>query len=143
MSVNKVILIGYLGNSPEIRVFPQTKARYAVVSVATTESWKDKATGERKSKTEWHNVTILNEMLVNFAENSFHKGSKVYVEGQIKTSEFTDKNGNKKTTISVVVPPYKGDIQLLDRPAQTQSAQPKQNYSRPDEPSFIDDELPF
>ncbi len=112
-SVNKVILIGNLGRDPEVR---RTGAGDAVVSfsVATTESWRDKGTGERKDRTEWHNVVIFNENLGKVAEQYCKKGSKVYLEGQLQTREFTDREGNQRKTTEVVLQRFRGELTLLD-----------------------------
>ncbi len=112
-SVNKVILIGNLGRDPETR---RTGAGDAVVSfsVATTESWRDKGTGERKDRTEWHNVVIFNENLGKVAEQYCKKGSKVYLEGQLQTREFTDREGNQRKTTEIVLQRFRGELTLLD-----------------------------
>jgi single-strand DNA-binding protein len=112
-SVNKVILIGNLGRDPEVR---RTNSGDAVVnfSVATTESWRDKATGERKDRTEWHNVVIFNENLGKVAEQYCKKGSKVYLEGQLQTREYTDRDGNQRKATEVVLQRFRGELTLLD-----------------------------
>jgi single-strand DNA-binding protein len=112
-SVNKVILIGNLGRDPEVR---RLNSGDPVVnfSVATTESWRDKASGERKDRTEWHNVVIFNENLGRVAEQYLKKGSKVYLEGQLQTREFTDKDGNQRKTTEVVLQRFRGELTLLD-----------------------------
>ena len=112
-SVNKVILIGNLGRDPEVR---RTNAGDAVVSfsVATTESWRDKATGERKDRTEWHNVVIFNENLGKIAEQYCKKGAKVYLEGQLQTREFTDRDGNQRKATEIVLQRFRGELTLLD-----------------------------
>ena len=112
-SVNKVILIGNLGRDPEVR---RTNAGDAVVSfsVATTESWRDKASGERKDRTEWHNVVIFNENLGKVAEQYCKKGSKVYLEGQLQTREFSDRDGNQRKATEIVLQRYRGELTLLD-----------------------------
>lgn len=112
-SVNKVILIGNLGRDPEVR---RTGSGDPVVSfsIATTESWRDKASGERKDKTEWHNVVIWNENLGRIAEQYCKKGSKVYIEGQLQTREFTDKDGNQRKVTEVVLQRFRGELTLLD-----------------------------
>ncbi|MEY3553913.1 MAG: single-stranded DNA-binding protein [Pseudomonadota bacterium] len=112
-SVNKVILIGNVGRDPEVR---RTANGDAIVSfsVATTESWRDKSTGERKDKTEWHNVTIFNDALGKVAEQYVKKGSKVYLEGQLQTREYTDKDGNQRKATDVVLQRYRGELTLLD-----------------------------
>ncbi|MCD8563160.1 MAG: single-stranded DNA-binding protein [Alphaproteobacteria bacterium] len=112
-SVNKVILIGNLGQDPEIRSF-QSGDRVASFSIATSESWKDKATGERKEKTEWHRVSVLNQGLVKIVESYVKKGSKVYIEGQLETRKWQDQNGQDKYTTEVVLRPFRGELTLLD-----------------------------
>lgn len=112
--VNKVILVGNLGKDPEIRSF-QNGGRVANFSIATSETWKDKATGERKERTEWHRISVLNENLVGIVERFLKKGSKVYVEGQLETRKYQDKQtGKDMYTTEVVLRPYRGDITLLD-----------------------------
>jgi len=112
-SVNKVILIGNVGRDPEVR---RTANGDAIVSfsVATTESWRDKATGERKDRTEWHNVTIFNDQLGKVAEQYVKKGTKVYLEGSLQTREYTDKDGNQRKATDVVLQRYRGELTLLD-----------------------------
>jgi len=112
-SVNKVILVGNVGNDPEIRTF-QNGGRVANLSLATSESWKDKATGERKDKTEWHRVSVLNEGLVNVIENYVKKGSKLYIEGQLETRKWQDQSGQDKYSTEVVLRPYRGELTMLD-----------------------------
>jgi single-strand DNA-binding protein len=112
-SVNKVILVGNVGRDPEVR---RMNSGDAVVnfSLATSESWKDKATGERKEKTEWHNIVIFNENIGKIAEQYCKKGTKIYLEGQLQTREFTDKDGNQRKTTEVVLQRYRGELTLLD-----------------------------
>ncbi len=112
-SVNKVIIIGNLGKDPEVRAF-QNGGRVCNFSVATSESWKDKASGEKKERTEWHRISILNDALVGIAEKYLKKGSKVYLEGQLETRKYTDKDGAEKYTTEVVLRPYRGELTLLD-----------------------------
>src|SRR6202453_5289093 len=112
-SVNKVILIGNLGKDPEIRAF-QNGGRVASFSVATSESWKDTTTGEKKDRTEWHRVSVLNDKLVEIVERYIKKGSKVDIEGQLETRKWTDKDGQEKYTTEVVLRPFRGDITMLD-----------------------------
>lgn len=119
-SVNKVILVGNVGNDPEIRSF-QNGGRVANLSLATSESWKDKATGERKDKTEWHRVSVLNEGLVKVIESYVHKGSKLYIEGQLETRKWQDANGQDKYSTEVVLRPYRGELTMLDARGQGQS----------------------
>ena len=112
-SVNKVILVGNLGRDPEVRRMGSGDPVVSF-SVATTESWRDKATGERKDRTEWHNVVIFNEALGKIAEQYCKKGSKVYLEGQLQTREYTDKDGNQRKSTEVVLQRYRGELTLLD-----------------------------
>src|SRR3984957_16327462 len=110
-SVNKVILIGHLGRDPEVR---RTNSGDAVVSfsLATTESWRDKATGERKDRTEWHNIVVFNEALGKIAESYCKKGSKVYLEGQLQTREYTDRDGNQRKSTEIVLQRFRGELTL-------------------------------
>ena len=112
-SVNKVILVGNLGKDPEIRSF-QNGGRVASFSLATSESWKDKQSGEKKEKTEWHRVSVLNENLVGLVERYLKKGSKIYLEGQLETRKYNDKDGAEKFTTEVVLRPYRGELTFLD-----------------------------
>lgn len=112
-SVNKVILVGNLGKDPEIRSF-QNGGRVASFSLATSESWKDKATGERKEKTEWHRISIMNDSLVGIVERYIKKGSKLYIEGQLETRKWTGQDGQERYTTEVVLRPYRGELTMLD-----------------------------
>jgi single-strand DNA-binding protein len=112
-SVNKVILVGNLGRDPEIRS-TQDGTRVANLSVATSESWRDKASGERRERTEWHRVAIFNEKLVEIAEKYLRKGSKVYVEGALQTRKWTDQSGQEKYTTEVVLQRFRGELTMLD-----------------------------
>lgn len=112
-SINKVILVGNLGADPEIRATKDGRP-IANLSVATSESWKDKNTGERKEKTEWHRVVIFNEGLTKIAEQYLRKGSKVYLEGQLQTRKWQDQNGQDKYSTEVVLQGYNGNLTMLD-----------------------------
>jgi len=112
-SVNKVILVGNLGKDPEIRR-TQDGRPIANLSVATSESWRDKATGERKEKTEWHRVVIFNEGLCKIAEQYLKKGAKVYLEGQLQTRKWTDQSGTEKYTTEVVLQGFNSSLTMLD-----------------------------
>jgi len=112
-SVNKVILIGNLGRDPEIRSM-QDGNRVANLSVATSESWRDKASGERRERTEWHRVVVFNDHLVGIIEKYLRKGSKVYLEGQLQTRKWTDQSGADKYTTEVVLQRYRGELTMLD-----------------------------
>jgi single-strand DNA-binding protein len=112
-SVNKVILVGNLGKDPEVR--RMTSGEPVVnLSIATSESWRDKASGERKEKTEWHRVVIFNKNLAEVAETYLRKGSKVYVEGQLQTRKWTDKDGAEKYSTEVVLQNFRGELTMLD-----------------------------
>jgi single-strand DNA-binding protein len=113
-SVNKVILIGNLGADPEIRR-TQDGRPIANLRLATSESWKDKATGERKEKTEWHRVVIFNENLCRIAEQYLKKGSKVYIEGSLQTRKWQDQSGQDRYSTEVVLQGFRGELTLLDR----------------------------
>jgi single-strand DNA-binding protein len=113
-SVNKVILVGNLGKDPESRSF-QNGGKVVSFSVATSENWKDKNSGERKDKTEWHNVSIFSEGLARVAEQYLKKGSKVYLEGQLETRKWQDKDGNDRYTTDVVLRNFNSSMVLLDR----------------------------
>jgi single-strand DNA-binding protein len=112
-SVNKVILVGNLGRDPEIRS-TQDGLRIANLSVATSESWRDKNSGERKEKTEWHRVAIFNDRLVDVVEKYLKKGSKVYIEGALQTRKWTDKDGQERYTTEVVLQRFRGELTMLD-----------------------------
>ena len=112
-SVNKVILVGNLGRDPEIRS-TQDGARIANLSVATSETWRDRNSGERRERTEWHRVAIFNERLVDVVEKYLRKGSKVYIEGQLQTRKWTDQNGQDRYTTEVVLQRYRGELTMLD-----------------------------
>lgn len=112
-SVNKVILVGNLGKDPEVRRMTTGEA-VVNLSVATSETWRDKASGERKEKTEWHRVVIFNEHLTKIAEQYLKKGSKVYLEGQLQTRKWTDKDGAEKYSTEIVLNRFNGTLVLLD-----------------------------
>lgn len=112
-SVNKVILIGHLGADPEVRSF-QNGGKVVNLRIATSESWRDKASGERKERTEWHSVSITNEGLAKIAEQYLRKGSKVYIEGQLATRKWQDQSGADRYTTEIVLRPYVGEMVLLD-----------------------------
>lgn len=147
-SVNKVIIIGNLGNDPEVRTF-QNGGRIANLSIATSENWKDKSTGERKERTQWHRVVINNEALVGIAEKYLKKGAKIYIEGQLETRKYTDQSGEEKYTTEVVLRPYRGELTMLDSRGGNSSSD---NYTPESSPATsnhqpelntMDDEIPF
>jgi single-strand DNA-binding protein len=112
-SVNKVILVGNLGRDPEVRSF-QSGGKVVNLRIATSENWKDRTTGERKERTEWHSVAIFNENLARIAEQYLKKGSKVYIEGQLETRKWQDQSGQDRYTTEVVLRQYRGELTLLD-----------------------------
>ena len=112
-SVNKVILVGNLGRDPEIRS-TQDGMRIANLAVATSETWRDKMSGERKERTEWHRVAIFNERLAEFAEKYLKKGRKVYVEGALQTRKWTDNSGQERYTTEIVLQRFRGELTMLD-----------------------------
>jgi single-strand DNA-binding protein len=112
-SVNKVILVGNLGRDPEIRS-TQDGQRVANLNLATSESWRDRVSGERKERTEWHRVVIFNERLVEIAEKYLRKGSKIYIEGQLQTRKWTDQQGQERYTTEVALNRFRGELTMLD-----------------------------
>ena len=161
-SVNKVILVGNLGRDPEIRS-TQDGMRIANLNLATSESWRDRNSGERKEKTEWHRVVIFNERLTELAEKYLRKGSKVYVEGQLQTRKWTDNAGVEKYSTEVVLTRFRGELTMLD-PARGSGGAMEGDYAEGDSGSFggraaaaptggasrgraanadLDDEIPF
>jgi single-strand DNA-binding protein len=150
-SVNKVILVGNLGRDPEVRNTTDG-SKIVQLSVATSESWKDKTTGERKEKTEWHRVVIFNERLADVAAQYLRKGSKVYLEGQLQTRKWTDPQGQEKYTTEVILQNFRGELTMLDTRAGTgapgendMSSMPapgKAEFS-PASSGGIEDEIPF
>ncbi|MDM7930785.1 single-stranded DNA-binding protein [Tabrizicola sp.] len=111
-SVNKVIIVGNLGRDPEVRNFPNG-GKVVNLRIATSENWRDKQTGERKERTEWHSVAIFNEALGKIAEQYLRKGSTVYIEGQLETRKWQDQSGADRYTTEVVVRPFRGELTLL------------------------------
>lgn len=151
-SVNKVILIGNLGRDPEIRN-TQDGREIANITIATSENWKDKNTGERKEKTEWHRVVIFNENLVRVVKNYLKKGAKVYIEGALQTRKYTDKDGAEKYSTEVVLQGFNGTLTMLDGKrddsgssdygsSQQSYSAPAQSVNRP-VAELMDDEIPF
>ncbi len=119
-SINKVTLVGNVGNDPEVRSL-QSGNKVVNLSLATSERWKDKETGEMKSNTEWHKVVIFNAALADIAEKYIKKGAKIYIEGQLQTKKWQDSNGLDRYTTEVVVQNFKGEIVLLDRSSENSS----------------------
>ena len=112
-SVNKVILVGNLGRDPEVRSF-QNGGKVCNLRIATSESWRDRNSGERRERTEWHSVAIFSEPLAKIAEQYLRKGSKVYIEGQLETRKWQDQQGQDRYTTEIVLRPYRGELTLLD-----------------------------
>ncbi len=149
-SLNKVLLIGRLGNDPEIKQMSNGK-NVARLSVATSETWKDKNSGERKEKTEWHRVVIFNEGLVGVVQQYLKKGSQVYIEGQIQTTKYTDNNGQEKYSTQIILQGYNSTLTMLgssnsggkiedNSMNQDSSSLPSDNNVTSNE---LDDEVPF
>lgn len=139
-SINKVILVGNLGRDPEVRS-TQDGAKIVSLSLATTEMWKDKATGERKDRTEWHRVVVFNPALADVCEKYLHKGSRIYLEGQLQTRKWQDQSGADRFTTEVVIPRFRGELVLLDTKGGSDadvSAAPIDAAAAP-----IDDDIPF
>jgi single-strand DNA-binding protein len=160
-SVNKVILVGNLGRDPEIRS-TQDGMRIANLAVATSENWRDRASGERKERTEWHRVVIFNERLAEIAEKYLKKGAKVYVEGALQNRKWTDNSGQERYTTEVVLTRFRGELTMLDGARGASSGAPpieggydegfgdEMPASRPATPARgrtpvndLDDDIPF
>lgn len=141
-SVNKVILVGNLGKAPEARSM-QDGSKIVNFSLATSETWNDRVSGERKEKTEWHRVVVFNEHAATFAEKYLRKGSKVYVEGALQTRKWTDQSGAEKYSTEVVIGKFKGELVSLDsKGSDTQASAPARAAPKPAQ-SDLDDEIPF
>ncbi len=147
-SVNKVILIGNLGQDPEVKSF-QNGGRIANLRIATSESWKDKQTGERKERTEWHSVVLSSDGLVGVAERYLRKGSKVYVEGQLRTRKWQDQSGNDRYSTEVSVGGMGGVLTMLDGPQGQRDSggydrdAARREIERASGPADLEDEIPF
>jgi len=143
-SVNKVILVGNLGRDPETRTF-QNGGKIVNLRIATSETWKDKQTGEKKERTEWHSVAITNEGLARVAEQYLRKGTKVYIEGQIETRKWQDQSGADRYSTEIVLRPYRGEMVILDGGNQRGDA--PNDDPPPAQPARVsadfDDEIPF
>ena len=138
-SLNKVQLIGNLGNDPDII----NEGKIAKFSLATSESWKDKASGERKTKTEWHNIVVYNEGLVGVIQQYVKKGSKVYVEGQLQTRKWEDKDGVTKYTTEIVLQNFNGTLIMLGENNSSQASSTSSNTPSTDTSTEPDDDIPF
>jgi single-strand DNA-binding protein len=142
-SVNKVILIGNVGRDPEIRRTQDGKP-IANLSIATSESWRDKSSGERKEKTEWHRVVVFSEPLCKVIEQYVKKGAKLYVEGQLQTRKWTDKDGVEKYSTEIVLQGFNGVLTMLgDKPASEDGGQPASKPAARKPVADMDDEIPF
>jgi len=153
-SVNKVIIVGNLGRDPEVRTF-QNGGKVCNLRIATSENWKDKTTGERKERTEWHSVAIFSEPLARIAEQYLKKGSKVYIEGQLETRKWQDQSGQDRYTTEIVLRPYRGELTLLDGRSDSSgggyggdqggydSGSSSGGSFGSSAPSDMDDEIPF
>jgi len=147
-SLNKVLLIGRLGNDPEIKQMQNGKS-VARLSVATSENWKDKNTGEKKEKTEWHRVVIFNEGLVSVVQKYLKKGAQVYIEGQLNTNKYTDSNGQEKYSTQIVLQGYSSSLTMLDGKNSSSGDSKKLEGSQlpsddmPDISQDPDDKVPF
>lgn len=146
-SINKVMLVGNLGKDPEVRFGPDG-TRIVNMSIATSDSWRDKQTGERKDKTEWHRVVIFNDKLAEIAEKYLKKGSKVFVEGKLQTRKWTDNAGQEKYSTEVVLERYRGEMTLLDVKGANQNEDFGAGHSASEGPSApqsidFDDDIPF
>ena len=149
-SINKVILIGNVGNDPEIKSF-QSGDRVVNFSLATTENWKDKQTGEQKSITEWHKISIFNTGLISIAEKLIKKGMKIYLEGQLQTRKWQDASGTDKYSTEIVLKQYRGELVILDKLEQRNTLNNGNQTLDSDKPieSFtgkspeLDDDIPF
>ncbi len=157
-SVNKVILVGNLGRDPEVR-YTQDNRKIVHLSIATSERWTDRASGERRERTEWHRVVIFNEQLAEIAERYLTKGRAVYIEGQLQTRRWTDQNGQERWTTEVVVPRFRGELVLLGGRGEAaepmgpaEGAAPAARAPRSDTPApaakgggfdDLDDDIPF
>ncbi len=143
-SVNKVIILGNLGRDPETRTF-SNGGKVCNLRIATSETWKDKDSGERKERTEWHSVAIFNEPLVRLAEQYLRKGSKVYIEGQLETRKWQDQSGQDRYSTEIVLRPYKGELTMLDGKGDAQSGQTSghQQQGNPPASGDFDSEIPF
>lgn len=151
-SVNKVILVGNLGKDPEVRT-TQDGQKIVNLTLATSENWNDKGTGERKERTEWHRVVIFNDRTAEVAERWLRKGAKVYVEGALQTRKWTDQNGQERYTTEVVISRFKGELTMLGGKSDDAEAAPSGTIytgrsapapvSRTTQSSIVDDEIPF
>lgn len=144
-SVNKVILVGNLGADPEVRRL-QSGDPVVNLRIATSDTWRDRNTGERRERTEWHNVVIFNDNLAKVAEQYLRKGMKVYVEGSLQTRRWQDQQGQDRHTTEIVLQKFRGELQMLDQrtgdEGRTQQ-EPQSGYANEGQSVDLDDEIPF
>ncbi|MDR2412112.1 MAG: single-stranded DNA-binding protein [Holosporales bacterium] len=151
-SINKVILVGNLGRDPEAR-HTQDGSKVVNFTLATSDTWKDKTSGERKERTEWHRIVVFNTVLADIAERYLHKGSKVYIEGQLQTRRWQDANGVERYTTEIIVARYRGELTILDGRSTTSpggterggsnSSAPTDNGTVEEPLADFDDDIPF
>jgi single-strand DNA-binding protein len=141
-SVNKVIIVGNLGRDPEVRTF-QNGSKVCNLRIATSETWKDKDSGAKKERTEWHSVAIFNEPVAKIAEQYLRKGSKVYIEGQLETRKWQDQAGQDRYSTEIVLRPYRGELTLLDGPSGERREEPPAGSGRKPFDDLEDTEIPF
>ncbi|MDR1267846.1 MAG: single-stranded DNA-binding protein [Holosporales bacterium] len=149
-SINKAILIGNLGRDPEMR-HTQDGSKVANFTLATSESWKDKASGGRKERTEWHRVVVFDNALADIVERYLHKGSKVYIEGQIRTRRWQDANGVERYTTEIVLSRFRGELTILDSRSGSEGGMPREGVPPEAETeggeaaplADFDDDIPF
>ena len=145
-SVNRVILVGNLGADPEIR-YTQDERPIANLRMATSQTWRDKDTGERREKTEWHRVVIFNEGLAKVAEQYLKKGSRIYLEGALTTRKWTDQSGQERYTTEVVLQGFNASLVMLGNPKEEQDERPSDDSDDSaiayQQPAELDDEIPF
>lgn len=143
-SVNKVILVGNLGRDPEVRT-TNSGGKIVNLNIATSETWKDRQSGERQERTEWHRVVIFNESLAEIAEKYLRKGSKIYLEGALQTRKWTDSDGAEKYSTEIVLQRYRGELTMLEGRSEGggEQREERQEQTRRSAPADLDDEIPF
>ena len=144
-SLNKVTLIGNIGKDPEIRTM-QSGGKVATFPVATSKSWKDKQSGERQERTQWHNIVVFNDGLVTVIEKYLKKGAKIYIEGELETRKWQDKDGKDHYATEVVLRPYSGDLQMLDAKKDDDApakSDPPDRRQAPPAYDELQDEIPY
>lgn len=141
-SINKVILIGNVGRDPEVRAM-QDGSKVVSFSIATSEFWKDKVSGERRERTEWHRIVVFNPNLSDVCEKYLKKGSKVYIEGQLQTRKWQDQAGVERYTTEVIIPRFRGELTMLDSRNSDGDAFQANAYDNNDTSGIMDDDIPF